>query len=295
MTRGITVLLSSYNGEAYIAEQLDSIFAQTLPPRTVLVRDDGSTDRTAEILGSYADAGKIRLLRGENVGFKKSFRLLLEACPEEDDFAFSDQDDLWLPDKLARAREALDSADGRLPCLYHGAYRIADAQLRPIRNHLPPEQPYTFRRCLAENVLSGCAMAGNGALRRAMLDADWSEIDFHDWLAGAIALGLGTLIMDGTITSVHRRLRSSVTADSAMKGLRWTAGALLRDTNMKKRNAAFAEAFASLLSPEDRAILDLMTSHRFRDRLRKAFLPGRWRYALPDEIAVRLAMLRGTL
>ena len=58
---------------------------------------------------------------------------------------------------------------------------------------------------------------------------------------------------------------------------------------------AFAEAFAPLLSPEDRAILDLMTSHRFRDRLRKAFLPGRWRYALPDEIAVRLAMLRGTL
>ena len=295
MTRGITVLLSSYNGEKYIAGQLDSILAQTLPPRAVLVRDDGSADHTPEILETYADAGKIRLLRGENVGFRESFRLLLEACPEEDDFAFSDQDDLWFPEKLARARKALDAADSRIPCLYHGAYSLGDEQLRPIGSCLPPRPPFTFRRCLTENVLSGFAMVGNAALRRAMLSADWSRIDFHDWLAGAIALGTGTLIMDDTVTSVHRRLRTSVTAGSALKGIRWAVSALFRDTNMKKRNTAFAEAFASALSPENRAVLDLMISCRFRDRLRKAFYPARWRYALPDELAARLAMLRGTL
>ena len=295
MTRGITVLLSAFNGEAYIGEQLDSILSQTLRPRAVLVRDDGSTDRTAEILDRYSDAGRIELLRGRNVGFRESFRLLLEACPEEDDFAFSDQDDLWLPEKLERARKALDAADGSTPCLYHGAYRIGDERLRPTGSMLPPRPPFTFRRCLTENVLSGFAMVGNAALRRAMLSADWSRIDFHDWLAGAIALGTGTLIMDETVTSVHRRLRASVTADSALKGLRWAADALRKDTNMKKRNAAFAETFAGALSPEDREVLDLMNSFRFRDRLRKAFYPARWRYALPDEIAVRLAMLRGTL
>ena len=295
MTRGITVLLSAFNGEAYIGEQLDSILSQTLRPHAVLVRDDGSADRTPEILARYADEGKIRLLYGRNVGFKESFRLLLTACPEEDDFAFSDQDDLWLPDKLERARKALDAADGTAPCLYHGAYRISDEQLRPTGAMLPPRPPFTFRRCLTENVLSGFAMVGNAALRKAMLSADWSRIDFHDWLAGAIALGTGTLIMDDTITSVHRRLRASVTADSALKGLRWVAGALNKDTNMKARNAAFAEAFAGVLSPEDRRVLGLMNSSRVRDRLRKAFYPARWRYALPDEIAVRLAMLRGTL
>ncbi|MBQ2770695.1 MAG: glycosyltransferase [Clostridia bacterium] len=290
-----TVLLSAYNGAEHIAQQLDSILNQTLPPREIIVRDDGSRDETLSILREYETAGKIRLLAGENVGFLKSFRLLLEAAPEDGYFAFSDQDDLWLPDKLSRAAAFFGKGDPDLPRLYHGAYRDGDAELKPLKEHLPPNPPFDFRRCLTENVLSGFALAGNGALRKHLLSRSWDNIDFHDWLAGALALGVGELYLDPEITAIHRRLTTSVTRDARTKGLRWALSALKQDTNMKKRNLALWDFCGEALPPDRRALLSLFCRFDPAARLKKAFYPARWRYGLPDEIAVRLAMLRGTL
>ncbi|MBQ2770786.1 MAG: glycosyltransferase [Clostridia bacterium] len=290
-----TVLLSAYNGAAHIREQLDSILSQTLPPEEIIVRDDGSKDGTLTILKEYQAAGKITLLAGENVGFLKSFRLLLEAAPEEGFFAFSDQDDLWLPDKLFRAGEYLAAGDPAIPRLHHGAYRDGDAALVPLSDHLPPSPAFDFRRCLTENVLSGFALSGNGAMRRLLLSRDWENIDYHDWLMGALALGVGELFLDPHITAIHRRLSTSVTRDTKTKGLRWAVSALREDTNMKKRNLALWDFIGADLPPEKKDLLSLFTRFDLAARLKKAFYPARWRYGLPDEIAVRLAMLRGTL
>ena len=295
MGPAFTVLLSAYNGAAHIGAQLDSILAQTLPPENIIVRDDGSRDGTLEILKEYQAAGKITMLAGENVGFLNSFRLLLEAAPADGLFAFSDQDDLWLPDKLSRAARFLTGGDPALPRLYHGAYRDGDANLSPLDDHLPPSPAFDFRRCLTENVLSGFALAGNGAMRQLLLSRSWDGIDYHDWLAGALALGVGELYLDPAITAVHRRLSTSVTRDTKTKGIRWALSALRTDTNMKKRNLALWDFIGAALPREKQALLALFCRFDLSARLKKAFYPARWRYGLPDEIAVRLAMLRGTL
>ena len=99
MTKPVNVLLSAYNGEAYIKEQIDSILAQTVPVH-LYVRDDGSTDGTLHVLAPYEAAGKLTLLRGENAGFGQSFMMLLAAAEEGDYWAFSDQDDVWEPHKM---------------------------------------------------------------------------------------------------------------------------------------------------------------------------------------------------
>lgn len=295
MSARFTVLLSTYNGEKYLAEQLESILSQSPAPDIILARDDGSTDGTADILNAYATAGKLTLLPSGHLGFLESFHTLLKAADGDSFFAFADQDDVWLPGKLARAAEYLQKGDPAEPRLYHAAYRMVREDLTPIRDFLPKKPPFTFRRALTENVCSGFALSGNAALRSAMLSFDWTALDYHDWLAGAVALAFGSAYFDPEIFALHRRIPTSVTADSSLKGVRWVRNALRADTNMKKRNVAFYACYGDKLAGEDAACAELFASFDSRARLKKAFYPKRWRYGLPDEIAVRLAMLSGTL
>lgn len=291
----IAVLLSAYNGEAYIKAQLDSILSQTEQAVCILVRDDGSTDRTAEILKAYESAGDITLISGENLGFKESFHQLLLCAPEADYYAFSDQDDLWLPDKLSRAVSRLAEKDGKLPLLYHGAYMETDEALCPIKPMLPPEPPFCFQRALTENVISGFSMVINGVMRETMLRFDWSRLDYHDWLAGAIAFGFGEAVLDGEVSALHRRTDRSLSRGSRKKDIGWFASAMRGDSNMKRRNDAFLAAYESELPEKNRLLLARFADPSLRNRLWRAFYPSRWRYRLPDELAVRLAMLMGTL
>lgn len=103
----ILVMLSSYNGEKYIEEQIDTILTQTGVEVHLLVRDDGSTDRTSIILDKYKNEGKLEWYGGKNLGWKASFMNLAVNSPEYDYYAFSDQDDHWKPEKLSSALEVL--------------------------------------------------------------------------------------------------------------------------------------------------------------------------------------------
>ena len=99
----IAVLMSAYNGEKYISQQIDSVLTQTYPEVELYVRDDGSTDQTCRILEQYESEGKLHLLKGQNKGFARSFFLLLRKAPEAEYYAWCDQDDVWRSEKLERA------------------------------------------------------------------------------------------------------------------------------------------------------------------------------------------------
>ena len=92
--------MSTYNGGRYLREQLDSIFLQQGVKINLVIRDDGSTDNTIEIINSYEG---IHLITGENIGCEASFMELLYMPIESDYYAFADQDDVWYPDKLISA------------------------------------------------------------------------------------------------------------------------------------------------------------------------------------------------
>ena len=97
----IVILMSTYNGNQYLKEQLDSIVNQTvLNDCTLFVRDDGSNDDTVNILDSYKKKINMIIEEGNNFGFCKSFNYLLRHAPNADYYAFCDQDDVWLPNKL---------------------------------------------------------------------------------------------------------------------------------------------------------------------------------------------------
>lgn len=107
MFENILVLLSSYNGEKYIEEQVNSILAQEGVKVKLFVRDDGSSDRTPQILERYKQEGKLDYYIGDNIGWKKSFMQLVRDAPDSDYYAFADQDDHWLPKKLNKAIECM--------------------------------------------------------------------------------------------------------------------------------------------------------------------------------------------
>ena len=143
MNKSVTILLSTYNGEKYIEEQLESIFAQTYWQNcNLFVRDDGSKDGTVAILKKYEKEGKLRLECGENIGFVRSFFWLINNAPESDFYSFADQDDIWNADKIERGVKKLLEADNSKPQLYFSDYDFYTADMkfsgiRTTKNNTP--------------------------------------------------------------------------------------------------------------------------------------------------------------
>lgn len=196
----VAVLLSSYNGEKFIARQLDSILAQegdfTLD---IIVRDDGSQDSTRDILQRYADAGKLRWYTGENLKPAKSFLHLLQNAPGYDFYAFADQDDYWYPDKLQSALSAL--AGAQEPAVYFTNARLTDGERTSLGRNAyqrPPRQDL-YSLLVGSNII-GCTMVFNSTLARLLQEKPMPrEIFMHDsYLLQLCALVDGKLLWDET-------------------------------------------------------------------------------------------------
>lgn len=173
----VEVLLATYNGEAFLQEQLDSLFSQERVNVSVIARDDGSSDGTIEILQAYANRhpGRLRILSSEaRLGPRGSFSALMSAATANY-IAFSDQDDVWLPNKLSTLLQRLQSLESRVgaekPCLVHCDLAVVDRELRQIApsfwqySGIDPHRN-DFRNLLFQNTVTGCATLFN----RAMLE-----------------------------------------------------------------------------------------------------------------------------
>lgn len=96
------------------------------------IRDDGSSDRTTDILASYQEHKNVKIEKGNNLGFAKSFLTALDECDEADYYAFSDQDDVWEKNKLSTAIEILEEESQSTPLLYCSALQRVDENLNPL-------------------------------------------------------------------------------------------------------------------------------------------------------------------
>jgi glycosyltransferase involved in cell wall biosynthesis len=201
----VIVLMSTYNGDRFIVEQLRSILDQLPVGGRILVRDDGSTDRTVAKILDLRDE-RISVIQGENIGFARSFLTLLRDAPDHADVVmFADQDDVWLPDKIERARAALANYFGS-PALYCSAQMLTDAELRPAHaTQRWPRRP-CFENALSENVVTGCTAALNSAaanlIRRAGVPP---RVKFHDWWLYLVVSAFGTIIYDEEPTLLYRQ------------------------------------------------------------------------------------------
>ncbi|MCP5269163.1 MAG: glycosyltransferase family 2 protein [Zoogloeaceae bacterium] len=197
--------MSTYNGELFIGDQVRSILMQLPENGRLLVRDDGSDDSTVSQIEAFGDS-RISVLRGENIGFARSFLWLLMKVPADIDMVmFSDQDDVWLPDKISRAWSSLMPFNDR-PALYCSAQTLVDASLRPMQITPPWPRGPSFSGALSENIVTGCTAALNqkalGLLQCAGIP---KGVHFHDWWLYLVVSAFGTVVVDDQPSLLYRQ------------------------------------------------------------------------------------------
>jgi glycosyltransferase involved in cell wall biosynthesis len=151
------ILLSTFNGEKYLGELLESLIKQENAQCTVIVRDDGSTDGTLQILDSFKAVLHMEIHVGENIGPDASFKLLMNLAQNRkfDYLAFCDQDDVWEPTKLKRASQSL-TATGK--SLYSSKRKLIDKNGRLIGIFPSSKILVSYESSIVENVCAGCTI-----------------------------------------------------------------------------------------------------------------------------------------
>jgi glycosyltransferase involved in cell wall biosynthesis len=192
--------MCTFEGERFLAAQLASILAQTHQNWTLWVSDDGSTDQTLEILHATQELwgkDRLKIISGPCKGFARNF-LSLTCHPEIEAnyYAFSDQDDIWLPSKLTRALEKLTEQPHNTALLYGSRTSLIDETGKHIGiSPLVPKR-LGFSNALVQNVAGGNTMVFNHALVKTLRDAG-AELDivFHDWWLYIVATATGGIVL----------------------------------------------------------------------------------------------------
>lgn len=303
----ITIVMATYNGAPYLRAQLDSILAQSHCHWRLLVSDDGSSDATRQILAEYARdrmSGRLEVIDGPGRGATANFLSLIGRVDPGDPIAFSDQDDIWNPDKLQRAVAWLAAQHG--PAVYAARTMICDQDMRQLNPapHFPG--PFTFRNALIQACLPGNTTVANSQalalLQQAAAAADRAGIIGHDWWVYQLLSGAGaTILRDRRPALLYRQHPRNVMGRNDTTNARTARAMMLFDGTFATwlaQNQQALEEVAPLLRPENQRLLA-----EFRELLG---LPGPralarmlelrlYRQTRPATQAVRLAALMGRL
>jgi len=212
----IDILLATYNGEKYLRQQLDSIFSQSYQEWKLLVRDDGSNDNTISIIEDYIaqHPGRIRLVVDEKgrLGPGLNFGELLKYSTLEY-VMFSDQDDVWLPNKIDVMLELMKHAESMYPnkpVLVHTDLRVVDVELNLIAESLwdsgkiCPTMGDDLCKVMVEPFIHGCAMMINRQAK-AISTPILKEATCHDWWIAIHVAKHGRIVYCSLPCILHRQ------------------------------------------------------------------------------------------
>lgn len=208
--------MCTYNGGSFLREQLESLEEQTLPPRELVVCDDGSTDYTLELLKQFSSRVHfpVRIYCNEQqLGVIQNYSRALGLC-RGDYVALCDQDDIWHPEKLALAMQCIREAEklygNGIPMLLHTDLQVTDLNGNVIApslmklqkiNHVEEEPLKTL---LVQNFVTGCTALANRPLIEAALPLPVQAL-MHDWWVALTAATLGKLIFLPRPTVFYRQ------------------------------------------------------------------------------------------
>lgn len=258
------VLMSTYNGKKYVREQIDSILHQKDVKISMLIRDDGSQDGTLDILNEYEKKySQVKVYVGANCGACGSFFDLMKNVKKQHDYyAFADQDDIWLSDKISHAISILEK-DNTKPALYCGAYKLVDSELKPIGNGKSNKVKPSFGNSLVECIYSGCTGVFNKELLELVIRKIPQNAYMHDWWMYMVASAFGKVYCDETPLMYYRQHDKNVLGGNTGK-IRQT---VKRIRNFKKlcsyvpkQIIEFGQIFENELSREQKLLIKCMTN-----------------------------------
>lgn len=286
----VLVMMATYNGEKYVTEQIDSILAQEGVNVTLLISDDGSSDGTPSICKRYAEImPSIHFAVNEkNKGLARNFMDMLYGADVTsfDFFAFSDQDDYWMPNKLGKAIEAISSA-GEGPRLYYSDVCNVDEHLNGGSREYGAFAPYanSLGLLLTVNWASGCTMVFNSAFASVLqhyVPRDWPRI--HDGWVHLVARVLNAQVPDLEHAYIKRRISGQNQVGErglnslSGKRLKIIASSLLTPSEHGLTEAAslLLDGYADSMSSEDKELVSRFVDgrHSIVKRLGMMFDPA---------------------
>jgi glycosyltransferase involved in cell wall biosynthesis len=213
----VEIVVATFNGDHFLVPQLQSILAQDYSHWRLLIRDDGSRDRTHEIIQTYLKQHPSRLQwvnlgDFENVGVVQNFNTLLEKSSSDYTF-LCDQDDIWLPHKLTDSLQAIQYIESQCgvvtPILVHSDLRVVTEQLELShpsfwRSHNLDPTRNSLQHLLVRNHITGCTVVINKALRELALPIP-DSVFMHDWWLGLVAAAFGKIAYLKQPTVLYRQ------------------------------------------------------------------------------------------
>lgn len=237
----ILVLLSTYNGEKYLKEQIESILNQkTIHEVEIMVRDDGSCDNTIEILKFYEEHYPTRVMVyfEENIGYIKSYFELISKAQGYDYYALSDQDDVWLEDKIETAISKLLACKEEGPLLYGSCSYLVNDQLERMGETQKNLRGITWDNLLIQNFFPGHTQVFNEQLCRILKkDIDCSKIYVHDFWITYMAFLYGKIIFDNESHTLYRQ-HGQNTVGFGKNSLEWICERMKRIGNSDNKKIA---------------------------------------------------------
>lgn len=264
----VAVLLCTYNGSAYLAEQLNSIVAPEGWACRIYASDDGSADDTVELLQAFAASDlSLELREGPRSGPAANFlSLLCDATVGGELFAYCDQDDIWSRDKLSRAVAALQSIDTQTPALYCGRTRTVDEDGQAVGLSPAFLKTPSFANALVHNIAGGNTMVMNAAARELLRAAGTVEVPAHDWWTYLLVSGAGgRVVYDAQPVLDYRQHRENqVGANRGVVAVctRYLKALAGQNRQWNALNIAALEHNRELLSAQNAALLERFKSLR---------------------------------
>lgn len=267
-----TVLLSTYNGEQYLREQLDSVFAQEGVDIQLLVRDDGSKDHTIDILHEYKERGyAVTVLSERNCGAEMSFHRLCQYAHENvktDYYAFCDQDDVWKTDKLQVAVKRLVSFDASEPCLYFSNLLMVDSNLQPIHPLFAEGEVVISKRMALIQVFTyGCTCVFNHRALEDYCQAGFSKELAHDNWIYILCMYLGHVVYDEDSRILYRQHGTNLSGEK-VTGVRLVFRRIRRALkgnwghDFELYSSMLLQCFSGRLMPEDEKYAQRIATYR---------------------------------
>ena len=301
----IAILLGTFNGAQYLEEQLESFKDQSHVDWVLWTSDDGSTDGTVSIVKEFASrigSNRVKQFEGPRKGFAANFlHLVCNPNLKADAYAYSDQDDVWMKNKLERAAAFLSAVPANKPALYCSRTLYVDKDNRPLQTSELYSKPAIFANALVQNIASGNTMVFNDAARSIFLKigADL-KVDLHDWLTYILITGAGGEVFFDKNPSVRYRQHANNLIGMNI-GIRAKIGRIkmlfrgrYRDWN--GRHVSLLSRSTDFFTPKNIAIFEQFSKARQTQgflRIVAFKRSGVYRQTLLDNIAFYIAAIIG--
>ena len=292
--KSVAILLSTYNGEKYIQEQIDSLLAQTYKNIKIFVRDDGSTDNTINVLKKYGN--KITLINGKNVGIIESFKKLLANSGTFDYYSFCDQDDIWEKNKIEIAIQKFNNCNCDIPVLYASSYDVYDANMNFLYS-AKNKKNISFVNSLFETISPGMTMVFNKNARDILLETLNKNCDLHDSWLYKVCAGLGKVIYDSEKSVKYRRYEGTftVTKNGFISNLKWNFNYFINGNHWNKTYKLlnyYKQCFYDKLDNDSKNLISLFTTKKsILKQIKKIFYRKRFKDSILSEIKLRFMFL----